>query len=821
MDILKVLSRGIKPNPKKGKPQQQQHQSQIHGQGTTTTTTTTTAQFLLPSAGAIPHPQLFHDHVAAATRGKKRKRRRGGGGDGDVVSEAEDEEDSEVDYFAAPKKPALERSAAAGIDAEADETLRKRKVKLLDEEECKRILRAHRLKFTILSDVVVGDAPGENNEGSGPMRTSKKKKKGGDKDKDKESKTKATEAKKEKKKDEHKRQLFPQPLNSFGELRHIYDVAPQLASNIAAQGFRLPTEVQMASLPLLLRPALALKNSVEDTGVGESGADFLAVAPTGSGKTITFLIPAIDGVLKRRAEEGASSSREGQEQDEHVLQAVVVAPTRELASQIVNEGRKLAIGTGVRVVLMKRTLRLKAEEVEGEGKDEKDEESGSDEDEEDEDEDEGEEVEDDDDENEDEDGNEKNTKEKPKKEKPFARADILVTTPKILLNALTGKSGRKTLPTVRSLILDEADVLLDPIFRRQTTAIWRACTHPNVSLTCWSATMASNVEALITKQLAKRARYVQKTTTTTSPRPRPPLIRLVVGLKDTAVPNITHKLTYTATEPGKLLALRQLLHPASSSDSGPPLRPPFLVFTQTIDRAQALHDELKYDIPLEAGGSARVAVLHSSLADAARSRIMARFRAGEVWVLITTDVLARGVDFAGVNGVVNYDVPTSAAAYVHRAGRTGRAGRQGGVAVTFYTKDDIPFVKSIANVIAASEKQAAAAAKGSSSSPDKTPTPTIQKWLLDALPDVAKEDRRKLKVRGVEARRAGGKAAPITTKSAWERRREHNKAQAIEASRRRKRLNRGEQKRLGGKDKGSVGDEKAGDEEGEWGGLDD
>jgi ATP-dependent RNA helicase DDX52/ROK1 len=63
-------------------------------------------------------------------------------------------------------------------------------------------------------------------------------------------------------------------------------------------------------------------------------------------------------VLRRRAEQG----REG----EHVLEAVVVAPTRELASQIVNEGRKLAIGTGVRVVLMKRALRLAAEEVKAE-----------------------------------------------------------------------------------------------------------------------------------------------------------------------------------------------------------------------------------------------------------------------------------------------------------------------------------------------------------------------------------------------------------------------------------------------------------------------
>jgi ATP-dependent RNA helicase DDX52/ROK1 len=722
MDILKVLSRGIKHNPK-NKPQ---------AAGTTTQ---------LPSAGALPHPQLFHDPVSS--RGKKRKRRRDTQDDGPA---AEDEDVSDVDYFA-PKKPAAEPAPEAEQEAP-----KKRKIKLLDEDECRQVLRSHRLKFTILSGPRQAEAKEEE---LAPKKKSKKQKKEAESKKDDKEK-----------KDDHKKQIFPQPLNSFGELQHTYDVSPQLAANIFAQGFRVPTEVQMGSLTLLLRPATALKKckTVEIPGI-ENGADFLAVAPTGSGKTITFLIPAIDGVLRRRAEQG-------RDKDEHVLEVVVVAPTRELASQIVNEGRKLAIGTGVRVVLMKRSLRLAAEEVKEEKN--KDDEEGS-----------GSEKGSDDEESEEESDDEKADKDGAK---PFARVDILVTTPKTLLNFLSSKSGaRRILPTVRSLVLDEADVLLDPIFRKQTMGIWRACTHPDVSLTCWSATMASNVESLITKQLEKRSKRADSTAR--------PLIRLVVGLKDTAVPNITHKLIYTATEPGKLLALRQLLHPVSSADSGPPLRPPFLVFTQTIDRAQALHDELKYDIPLEAGGSARVAVLHSSMTDSARSKIMARFRAGEVWVLITTDVLARGVDFAGVNGVVNYDVPTSAAGYVHRAGRTGRAGREGGVAVTFYTKEDIPFVKSVANVIAVSEK---AAGKDGQA---------VQKWLLDALPKVAKEDKRKLKVRGVESRRTGGKAA-ITTKSSWERRREHNRAQAIEASKRRKRQRREEGK----------GEE---DPSGEWGGLED
>jgi ATP-dependent RNA helicase DDX52/ROK1 len=159
---------------------------------------------------------------------------------------------------------------------------------------------------------------------------------------------------------------------------------------------------------------------------------------------------------------------------------------------------------------------------------------------------------------------------------------------------------------------------------------------------------------------------------------------------------------------------------------------------------------------------------------------MTRFRKGEVWVLITTDLLARGVDFRGLNGVVNFDAPTSAAAYVHRVGRTGRAGREGGVAVTFYTQDDIPYVKLIANVIRASEKlRGIPEGEGS-----------IKQWLLDALPTPTKRDRAQLKKRGVESRRNNlkgkeAKKSRISTKSGYERRIENNKRGAKEGSKRR------------------------------------
>lgn len=451
------------------------------------------------------------------------------------------------------------------------------------------------------------------------------------------------------------------------------------------------------------------------------------------------------------------------------MDTIILCPTRELAHQIVNEGRKLAAGTGVKVVGFKKGMRISAEQSNDLDLDESNpdeemadatpaddsEDSGASDDEE------------------------------TAPSKTITKADILVSTPMLLLNFLSASKPKRLLPTVRSFILDEADVLLDPLFQEQTVGILASLTNESLQLMCWSATMGSSIESLVMETLAARR----------SSASFAPLIRLVVGLKDTAVPSIDHRLIYTGdNEKGKLFAMRQLLHPTSTNDALPDMRLPFLVFVQTIDRATSLYEEIKYEFPVEAGGSTRIASLHSNMSESTRSKIIARFRSGEIWVLITTDLLMRGIDFRGVNGVINFDIPTSVAAYVHRVGRSGRAGQSGGVAVTFYTKEDVPYMKSIANVISQSEKQAG-----------KDSEAAVPKWLMDALPKVKKEEKQKLKKRGVESRR--GDKAQITSKSAWEKKRENNRRGAIDGSRRRQ--------------AGAAQVDSGDDQDGEWGGLDD
>jgi ATP-dependent RNA helicase DDX52/ROK1 len=131
-------------------------------------------------------------------------------------------------------------------------------------------------------------------------------------------------------------------------------------------------------------------------------------------------------------------------------------------------------------------------------------------------------------------------------------------------------------------------------------------------------------------------------------------------------------------ESGKLVAIRQLIQQG--------INPPVLVFVQSIERAKELFRELIYD-------GLNVDVIHSERTQAQRDNIVDNFRIGKIWVLISTELMSRGIDFKGVSMVINYDFPQSAASYIHRIGRTGRAGRKG-KAITYFTKEDAPFVKT-------------------------------------------------------------------------------------------------------------------------------
>jgi ATP-dependent RNA helicase DDX52/ROK1 len=244
----------------------------------------------------------------------------------------------------------------------------------------------------------------------------------------------------------------------------------------------------------------------------------------------------------------------------------------------------------------------------------------------------------------------------------FSKVDILLANP-LRLGGMV-REGKIDLTQVQTLILDEADKLFDLGFAEQVDAVVAACTHPEIVRGLFSATLPETVEGLARSVL------------------RDPL-RITVGERGAAAASVDQKLLFVGQENGKLLALRQLISEG--------LRPPILVFVNTKERARELHRELMYD-------GVHVDSLHAAQSAASRSTAVDNFRSGKTWVLVATDLVGRGMDFIGVNTVINFDFPRSTTDYVHRVGRTGRAGRQGD-AVTFFTEDDVGQLRAVANVM--------------------------------------------------------------------------------------------------------------------------
>jgi len=161
-----------------------------------------------------------------------------------------------------------------------------------------------------------------------------------------------------------------------------------------------------------------------------------------------------------------------------------------------------------------------------------------------------------------------------------------------------------------------------------------------------------------------------------------------VGTKNSAVQQVDQKLIYAGSEEGKLIALRNRIRQG--------IKPPVIIFVQSKARADELFRELVFE-------NINVDVISADKTQAQRERTTQNFRDGKIWFLVATNLMSRGMDFQGVNLVINYDLPTTPTDYIHRVGRTGRMGKNG-VAETYYTDEDVPFLKQIVEVLKQSKQ---------------------------------------------------------------------------------------------------------------------
>jgi ATP-dependent RNA helicase RhlE len=258
--------------------------------------------------------------------------------------------------------------------------------------------------------------------------------------------------------------------------------------------------------------------------------------------------------------------------------------------------------------------------------------------------------------------------------------DVLVATPGRLLD-LIGQ-GHANLSAVEVLVLDEADRLLDMGFIRDVQRIVRQTPRERQSL-LFSATMPKEVASLAAEMLS-------------SP------VRIDVAPKEVTIDRIQQRLI-RADGNEKRWVLEHLLRDDDVSRA--------IVFTRTKHGANKVAKHL-----VEAGITAEA--IHGNKSQSARQRALANFKGGSTWVLVATDIAARGIDVQGISHVINYELPHEPESYVHRIGRTGRAGA-GGVAWSLYDHSESKQLRDIQRLVGKipdeAEAALAALAEGSAS----------------------------------------------------------------------------------------------------------
>ncbi|OYX43305.1 MAG: DEAD/DEAH box helicase [Rhodobacterales bacterium 32-67-9] len=366
-------------------------------------------------------------------------------------------------------------------------------------------------------------------------------------------------------------------MNYFEEL----GIDSRVVANLAAIGLTEPTPIQTRAIPAAL-----------------DGRDVMGLAQTGTGKTAAFGLPLVTKLLEI-----------GRRPEPKTCRALILAPTRELATQITDNLQKFALKTPVRTFRVVGGASLNAQA-----------------------------------------------------QRLASGIDILVATPGRLIDLLERKALK--LNEVRYLVLDEADQMLDIGFIHALRQIARLL-PPKRQTMLFSATMPKLMDEIAAAYL-------------TNP------IRVQVSPPGKVADKIDQGVHFVNQgDKAKLLADYIAKHPGELA----------LVFGRTK------HGSDKLMKLLDTWGFSAGAI-HGNKSQGQRERTLQAFRNGELKVLVATDVAARGIDIPDVRHVYNYDLPNVPENYVHRIGRTARAGKAGR-AVAFCAPAEFGELKAIEKVMKA------------------------------------------------------------------------------------------------------------------------
>ena len=347
----------------------------------------------------------------------------------------------------------------------------------------------------------------------------------------------------------------------------------RMVSRLEGRGLTTPTPIQAKAIPHALQ-----------------GRDILGIAQTGTGKTAAFGIPLVVALSKRQEKAAPKSAR-----------GLILAPTRELAKQIVQNLQNLTSDLRILLVVGGKSVNVQAQKL-------------------------------------------------------SRGTDILVATPGRLIDLLARRAV--DLSKTRFLVLDEADQMLDIGFIHALRQIAPKLGKDRQTM-MFSATMP--------KAMAELSRgYL------TDP------VRVEASPPGKVADKVTHMVHFVPKEKKQDLLIDLL--DGHRDDRA-------LVFARTKHGAERLMRHL------EKIGFAATSI-HGNKSQGQRDRAIAAFKTGSIRVLVATDVAARGIDIPGVGHVYNYDLPNVPENYVHRIGRTARAGKTGR-AVAFCAADEMSELKAI------------------------------------------------------------------------------------------------------------------------------
>ncbi len=352
-------------------------------------------------------------------------------------------------------------------------------------------------------------------------------------------------------------------------------LASPILKALTTEGYVTPTPIQMQAIPHVMQ-----------------GRDVQGIAQTGTGKTAAFALPILHRLLADKRPAKPRSCR-----------VLVLSPTRELASQIVESFRSYGRNAGLRTALIFGGV--------------------------------------------------------PKGRQAKAMAggvDVLVATPGRLLDHMHDRAVE--LGSVEVLVLDEADHMLDLGFIVPIRKI--VSTIPTARQTLFfSATMPKEISALAGAMLKDPVHVAVTPVATTAERVEQKVIFVETARKRQVLADILKRGDMGRT----------------------------LVFTRTKHGADRVTQHLEaIGVP--------AAAIHGNKSQPQRERALAQFKEGRVKVLVATDIAARGIDVDGVTHVVNFDLPNVPEAYVHRIGRTARAGHTG-IAISFCDSSERAFLRGI------------------------------------------------------------------------------------------------------------------------------